>query len=292
MDKQNLNNIRFKNIYVSSFYNCSEDSRYMGIIGSKTLKNSSGRIQVDIDRLFDELRYLMYYSNISEGSVYNFFLSIIIASRSYEQYEDVAIDLCDKLSRFYTKVCKKNISKYTLLVKLRSFDFFIREIASTKKIDVEEFIDKLRNIMVEYSPNYVEKVDKVRFQIEKLKYIDKIYEDVDDKREKLIYLLDKSVEGIVDYSIEEKILSTLVEGKLIDSIAEYILKVRTGNLNTPVYKKGADPRKFIKMNVGDKGVDPILNRFEVIKKEESQGILIIHILCKTGEYKFRFEVKN
>lgn len=365
MDKAKLKNELLKDIYRDSFIGSDMESKYMGIIGAKVLKIDSGRITIDIERLFDEFRYFKHYSSMSDNMPMNFFLPIIIASRNFESYGSAIVDICDKVNKFYSSTSTNTKDKYSILIEVRMLDILIREITSDESFDVDGVLDLLREELVEFSPEYESKMDRVRFQMAKISYIDRIHKEIDLRisGEKDVGNVDiffeifgepicnlivsaisgkqhgiNSTEPLVDRvnleDVEKGDLHVIkpndygkdsagdsngedkdrvdiddISSELIDSLANYIIRVRILDIKTPEYQRGAKPSRFANMNIGEKEIDPILNKFEIVSKkivdekyedlknhsineDEASSTLVVGIKCKTGRYNFRFKVRR
>lgn len=381
MDKAKLKNELLKDIYRDSFIGSDMESKYMGIIGAKVLKIDSGRITIDIERLFDEFRYFKHYSSMSDNMPMNFFLPIIIASRNFESYGSAIVDICDKVNKFYSSTSTNTKDKYSILIEVRMLDILIREITSDESFDVDGVLDLLREELVEFSPEYESKMDRVRFQMAKISYIDRIHKEIDLRisgekdvgnvdifleifGEPICNLIVSAISGkqnginstelLVDRvnleDVEKDDLHVIkpndygkdsagdlhginpndygkdsagdsngedkdrvdiddISSELIDSLANYIIRVRILDIKTPEYQRGAKPSRFANMNIGEKEIDPILNKFEIVSKkivdekyedlknhsineDEASSTLVVGIKCKTGRYNFRFKVRR
>lgn len=314
---------KIENAYINSFSGIEGEVYYLMLIGSKILlsNKASRKIDIDIDRLFDEFVYFKYYSKMSRTYLLNFFMPLIFVSRGFENFCMQTVDMADKLCRFYGIENKK----YEYVIDVFCYDKIIRSLISEKK-DILEILNDIKEGLIEINPYQLNKSENVRFQMVKIKYIETLHRIIDNYEiEKsncvyeteipILYLLQCSFgyeydEEKINNSGEKSVfnlISILLDSEknhiekdnikyynFVNAMAEYILKLRYAEIDSKKYNLKSSPRKFINMEAGDEFIDPILNKAQIISKEiiKEDGIskYFIQVSTKTGIYEFKYNI--
>ncbi|MEG0250502.1 MAG: hypothetical protein RR561_06550 [Peptostreptococcus sp.] len=310
-----------KDAYRASFQTVDNEIYYLMLICTKVLYCNKGhrKITVDIDRLYDEFVYFRYYSKMSDDYLLNFFMPLMVVSRSFENYEEEALSLIEKLCKFYNLPNKK----YDYTMDLLCYDIVFRKLLLSDTAMIE-ILYEIKDKLIEFNPYKLNKKENIKFQIRKIKYIENIHKCIDhyeiEKKEsffeseiKLIDILqcaydvedvDKSLENmdcgsISVYNFIKKVSESkgsdsleIKNEKFIDAMGDYLIKIRNIEVNTKKYNASSNPKSFLNMNIGDEFVDPILNQAKIlykdIEKEDGEDKYIIEVSTKTGNYKFRY----
>lgn len=175
--KYNVDNL-IKKVYVSSFGSENRDIEYLILICTKVISNNikTREISINIDRLYDEFIYFKYYSERRKIYLLNFFLPLILVNRSFENYSHIAVDLVDKITKFYGYESEK----YRYLVDLFCYDFIFRKLLSKEELDVESLFMNIKESIIIFNPYTNNRKDNVKFQVEKIKYINSIHKLIND----------------------------------------------------------------------------------------------------------------
>ncbi|MDD7182425.1 hypothetical protein [Peptostreptococcus porci] len=320
------NNDEFiKRAYGSLFQKIGSEEWYLALICSKVLfcdaKNK--RIMIDNERLFDELVYMRYYSSQKNDYLLDFFIPLVLVSKSFDAYFEVLEDLSDKITKFY----KCNEKKYGYMMDVFIYDFMFREALKRKTInvnsieDVIELLDRLKDGLLELNPINLNKKEFISFQKEKIKYINNFYRIANILNEKIgsvevdkesIFIEIQDILGVEQ--IGKNIFSRLIyelfnsdntdmrkiflkysegvsENSFIEKMAEYILRIRDFAIQSKQYSVRSNPKHLLEKNVGDVVNDPVLNSIRVISKKIEGNVCSIIVDSKSGEYTFSFEVR-
>lgn len=167
---------KIKRAYIESFKGISDEMYYLIIICTKILRCNEETISVDadIDRLYDEFVYFKYYSSMSGDYMLNFFMPLMVASRNFESYEPVAKNLAEKLCRFYGN----ESAKYDYILDVFCYDIILRNLLADNK-EILESLNKIKDGLIGFNPYADSKLDNVKFQMKKIKYIEKIHKCID-----------------------------------------------------------------------------------------------------------------
>lgn len=175
--KYNVDNL-IKKVYVSSFGSENRDIEYLILICTKVISNNikTREISINIDRLYDEFIYFKYYSERRRIYLLNFFLPLILVNRSFENYSHIAVDLVDKITKFYGYESEK----YRYLLDLFCYDFIFRKLLSKEELDLESLFMNIKESIILFNPYMDNRKDNVKFQVEKIKYINSIHKLIGD----------------------------------------------------------------------------------------------------------------
>lgn len=320
------NNDEFiKRAYGSLFHKMGSEEWYLALICSKVLfcdaKNK--RIMIDNERLFDELVYMRYYSYQKKDYLLDFFIPLVLVSKSFDAYFEVLEDLSDKITKFY----KCNEEKYGYMMDVFIYDFVFREALKRKTINVNSIegiiglLDRLKDGLLELNPINLNKKEFISFQREKIKYINNFYKITNILNEKegsvevdkdSIFFEIQDIFGReqVGKNIFSRLISELFnsdntdmkkiflkhsevvnENSFIEKMAEYILRFRNFTIQSKQYSVRSNPKYLLEKNVGDVVNDPVLNSIRVISKKIEGNVCSIIVDSKSGEYTFSFEVR-
>ncbi len=311
---------KIKRAYISSFNNVSDEVYYLILIASKIVRYDFEKklIKADIKRLYDEFVYFKYYSEMSKDYLLNFFMPIILVNRNFEAYEEVAKELAEKLCRFYGIEGEK----YKYILDIYCYDSIVRNMLIEKK-DMLDNLKKIKDALIEFNPYRDNKIQNLKFQIEKIKYIEVLHKLIDsyeiEEKNSLyttgIGILDVfqaiySQDACMEYSQKEDdglrslyyVLLSLLEDKteensedldykkksnsyrkFIQDMAEHILKIRYGRVKISPYIKKASPKAFLEKEVGEEFFDPILNMARLESRE---------ILQEAGQKKIEIKLSS
>ena len=173
----------------------------------------------------------------------------------------------------------------------------------------------------------MDKKENIQFQVRKIKYIESIHKCIDhyeiEKKENLfeskIKIIDilqcvYTVEGVdktleyMDYGsisvynfissifgAKESDVLEMKNKNLVDAMGDYLIKIRSMEINTKKYVSSSSPKSFLSMDIGDEFLDPILSKAKIISKNiekvNGEDIYTIEVSTKTGKYEFRY-LKN
>ncbi|WP_195251564.1 hypothetical protein [Romboutsia sp. 1001713B170207_170306_H8] len=299
-----------KKCYLSAFDVNDKNLRYLIIVNTKCLVDDGKNrcVFVDVNRLKDELIYFKFYGEaLSYNSILNLILPVILANTNIDRSQDESISLIQK----YAKYFKKEIKMFDFILSAVIYNGVIHSLIENKNIEYEELLQSAKERIIGLAIN-LEKPQMIKFQMSRIntlqiidKFIDGKYEDYDDNNIVStilnilydIYIEDRQPVNDGIMSIKKSILSILgVESDLnienidfINSMSEYITKLRLYKINKKIYDKTSDPRSLIKLNENDVYVDPIFNQIQVVSKEFSENILSVKIKAKSGIYTLKFK---
>ena len=299
-----------KKLYISAFDIEDKSLKDLIIINTKCLIDDGIQrcVQVDNNRLKDELIYYRYYGEKpSYNNVLNILLPVIISNTNVQKSEDEIVELIQK----YIKYLKQEDYLFEYLLGAVLYNSIIHNLIENKDIEYKELLQLIKEKIIGFSIN-LEKPNIIKFQMARInaiqeidKYIDLKPVEYDDNKivgSILNILYDIYIEERADFnngnkSIKKSILSILGnEANLnIDNIdfvlsmSEYIIKLRNYKVNKTKYLKNADPRSLISLNEKDTVIDPIFNHITVISKNFNDNILNINIKAKSGIYTLKFK---
>ncbi|SCH99909.1 hypothetical protein [Romboutsia sp. Marseille-P6047] len=299
-----------KKCYLSAFDVNDKNLRDLIIVNTKCLVDDGKNrcVFVDVNRLKDELIYFKFYGEaLSYNSILNLILPVILANTNIDRSQDESISLIQK----YAKYFKKEIKMFDFILSAVIYNGVIHSLIENKNIEYEELLQSAKERIIGLAIN-LEKPQMIKFQMSRIntlqiidKFIDGKYEDYDDNNIVStilnilydIYIEDRQPVNDGIMSIKKSILSILgVESDLnienidfINSMSEYITKLRLYKINKKIYDKTSDPRSLIKLNENDVYVDPIFNQIQVVSKEFSENILSVKIKAKSGIYTLKFK---
>ena len=299
-----------KKAYINAFSINDEYIKNMIILNTKSLTDDISQrcVKIDTNRLRDELLYYRFYGErLEDINILNILLPIIIANTNMKKSEEEVV----KVIKYYVLYNKKNEYMNDFLISSLIYNTLIYSIIENKDIEYEELMQKVKLRIIEFTHD-MEKREVIKFEMKRIqviqnidRYIDlkiKDYEENDIITNLLnviydIYISDRDtqIEGIK--SIKKSILSILeFDAKenvdnidFINSMSEYIIKLRKYKINKKEYHLKADPRYLINLKVGDTKQDPILNNIKIVSRSFSNSILTVGLVSKTGNYTFKFK---
>lgn len=299
-----------KKAYINAFSIEDKYIKNMIILNTKSLIDDLAQryVKIDKNRLRDELLYYRFYGEkLSDINIVNILLPVIISNTNMKKSEEEVV----KVIKYYVLYNKKNEYMNDFLISSLIYNTLIHSIIENKDIEYEELMQKIKSTIIEFTYE-MEKTEVIKFEMKRIqviqsidRYIDlkiKDYEDNDIINNLLnvihdIYISDRDtkIQGIK--SIKKSILSILgfdINEKIdnidfINSMAEYIIKLRKYKINKKEYNIKSDPRYLINLEIGDTKSDPILNNIKVISRNFSNNVLNIGLVSKTGDYKFKFK---
>lgn len=299
-----------KKAYINAFSIEDKYIKNMIILNTKSLIDDLAQryVKIDKNRLRDELLYYRFYGEkLSDINIVNILLPVIISNTNMKKSEEEVV----KVIKYYVLYNKKNEYMNDFLISSLIYNTLIHSIIENKDIEYEELMQKIKSTIIEFTYE-MEKVEVIKFEMKRIqviqsidRYIDlkiKDYEDNDIINNLLnvihdIYISDRDtkIQGIK--SIKKSILSILsfdINEKIdnidfINSMAEYIIKLRKYKINKKEYNIKSDPRYLINLEIGDTKSDPILNNIKVISRNFSNNVLNIGLVSKTGDYNFKFK---
>lgn len=299
-----------KKAYINAFSIEDKYIKNMIILNTKSLIDDLAQryVKIDKNRLRDELLYYRFYGEkLYDINIVNILLPVIISNTNMKKSEEEVV----KVIKYYVLYNKKNEYMNDFLISSLIYNTLIHSIIENKDIEYEELMQKIKSTIIEFTYE-MEKVEVIKFEMKRIqviqsidRYIDlkiKDYEDSDIINNLLnviydVYINDRDtqIQGIK--SIKKSILSILgfdinenIDNiDFINSMAEYIIKLRKYKINKKEYNIKSDPRYLINLEIGDTKSDPILNNIKVISRNFSNNVLNIGLVSKTGDYNFKFK---
>jgi hypothetical protein len=299
-----------KKAYIEAFDIGDKNLKDLIIINTKCLidDNIQRYVYIDNNRLKDELIYYRYYGETpTYKNILNLLLPVILSNTNIQKSEDVVLDLIQK----YVRYLKREAYLFEYILGAVIYNIIIHKIIEDKNIGYEDLLKDIKQRIIGFSIE-LDKVNTIKFQMERIKiiqsidkYIDLKVEDYDDEKivESMlnilydIYIEDREVDNDGVLSIKKSILSILgsEENLKIDNIdfvlsmSQYIIKLRKYKINKKIYDKNADPRNLINLEAGDTTLDNILNQITIVSKHFSNNILHINVKSKSGIYELKFK---
>lgn len=301
-----------RNSYLNSFNINEEDNGLKGliVINTKCLIDDKTQryVYVDNNRLKDELIYYNFYGIKPEyDDILNILLPLILANTNIKKSEDEVVGLIQK----YVKYLKKDNYLFEYILGAVIYNSLMHTLIDNKNIEYNDLLQGLKEKIIGFSIE-LEKTNMIKFQMARISaiqtidnYIDMKIRDYEDGK-----IITNLLNAIYDIYIEEReennqgilsikksILSILGEDPdlnidnidFIESMSNYIVKIRNYMINKKLYNLNSDPRSLIKYNEDDIVLDPILNKISIISKYLNDNILYIKIKAKSGEYNFKFK---
>ena len=304
-----MNDELLKKVYTSSFSSASRALKDLTIINTKSLIDDKTQrcVYIDENRLRDELIYYRFYGEkIGNINFLNILLPLILSNTNIQKSEDEVIKLIKK----YVIYFKKEELLFDYLLGSVVYNSIMHNLINNSKIEYVELLQSIKDKIIGFSIE-LDKSDVVKFQMARIKaiqlidkYIDLKSEDYDEESILLnvlnvlydVYMEDRTVENEGINSIKKSILSILnlnIESNIdnidfINSMSEYIIKLRKYKISKKEYNIKSDPRYLISLEIGDVKSDPILNNIKVVSKDFSNNILTINLVSKSGNYSFKF----
>lgn len=272
------------------------------LIGTKILNcdKASLKVGVDIDRLYDELRYFQLYQERTNLYFLNFFLPLILSTRNFYSIKDVYIDLVEKMTTFY----KQKDKKIDYILDLFIYDIVIRKMIEGNN-ELYSLLEIIRDEIISFHIDIQEKGEKIFFHTKKIRYIEEIHKYIDDEdyigsivifRILRNAFLDQKNDGLYDVGmvcVYNTISSNYdYEDNFISLMADFLLKIRYYKISIGKYNRLDEVFNFSNTRVGDKFRDPILNDvlIEGIEIDRNKLIKTVSISSRTGRYLFRYKV--
>ena len=308
----NAKEILLKNAYVNSFNTESEMLKMFILANTKCLIDDKVQryVYIDNERLRDELRYYKFYGSMeNDVNILNIILPVVLSNTVIEKSDIEIIELVKKYMAFLKM--KERENEYILASII--YNKVIHSIIDNPEIEYTDIMDIIKEKIIGFNPD-IEKTEAVKYQMYRIKMITRIdeysegnrSEDGNDALTGLlnalfdIYIEDRTEENSGCESLKNTIFSILGKYDLdniknidfVNSMAEYIIKLRGYKIGKHNYNKKANPLELINLNEGDSISDPIFNKITIISKEMADNILKIDISSKSGEYCFRFAKKS
>lgn len=272
------------------------------LIGTKILNcdKASLKVGVDIDRLYDELRYFQLYQERTNLYFLNFFLPLILSTRNFYSIKNVYIDLVEKMTTFY----KQKDKKIDYILDLFIYDIVIRKMIEGNN-ELYSLLEIIRDEIISFHIDIQEKGEKIFFHTKKIRYIEEIHKYIDDEdyigsivifRILRNAFLDQKNDGLYDVGmvcVYNTISSNYdYEDNFISLMADFLLKIRYYKISIGKYNRLDEVFNFSNTRVGDKFRDPILNDvlIEGIEIDRNKLIKTVSISSRTGRYLFRYKV--
>jgi hypothetical protein len=304
-----MKEVLIKNAYINSFDIDDKIIKDIIIINTKSLVDDKTQryVYVDQSRLKGELIYYRYYGDkCLKSNILNILIPLILANTNIKKSEEQVIDLITK----YVNYFKIEEKFFDYLLSSVMYNSLIHLIIDDKSIEYKDLLQKTKEYIIGLNLE-LEKKDIVKFQMVRIKaiqtideYIDlKTYDYDDDILKGLlnvlydVYVEDRVVEDQGLASIKKSILSLLGEEISCDSIdnlafvnsmSEYLYKLRNYKVAKNVFDKNVDPRYIINLKEEESVSDPILNQMYVVSKTLTDNALNIEINCKSGNYVLKF----
>ncbi|KXZ39349.1 hypothetical protein SAMN05661008_00467 [Alkalithermobacter thermoalcaliphilus JW-YL-7 = DSM 7308] len=294
---------RIRNSFIYAFLCESKYLKDMIVLNTKSIiDDKSNKLNyIDYNRLKDELLLYKYYGEKNNKSIYNlnYILPIILCNTNFKKCEEEVINNI----RFYT-------DKYEYVFSGIIYNYIIHSIIKDKDSNISDIISKLKEYIIEFNIDDIDIINFNKCKIYVLQKLDRfLKQDISlIKEENIIdgilrvlyqvYIQDYNEELEELKSIKNSILGILgfkldnknIEGfSFINSLSQYILRLRKYEINKKIYNEKVNPKDLIKLNVGDTIYNPILNNIKVIDKKLENDILYIKVLSKSGEYSFKFK---
>lgn len=299
-----------KNAYINAFLCNDKYIKEMIIINTKCLIDDKNerKVYIDYKRQRDEIIYHKFYGSKCENiNIINVLLPIIISNKNIDNSEKE----CIKNITYHVKFIKKEEHIYEYILSSVIYNSIINSLILNSNIEYEELLQNAKQRIIELEMD-IDNLQIVKYQMARIKaiqsldkYIDKkpmeyneiavlnnildvIYQIYIQDRESYSQNLEsikKSILSILDFKIN---LSKIDNIDFINSLSEYILKLRGYKVNKNIYSTKSDPRYLISLNVGDNKLDPILNSIKIEKKIFENKVLTIFVSSKSGQYIFKF----
>ncbi|WP_304340411.1 hypothetical protein [Metaclostridioides mangenotii] len=304
-----MKEVLIKNAYINSFDIDDKIIKDIIIINTKSLVDDKTQryVYVDQNRLKGELIYYRYYGDkCLKSNILNILIPLILANTNIKKSEEQVTDLITK----YVNYFKIEEKFFDYLLSSVMYNSLIHLIIDDKSIEYKDLLQKTKEHVIGLNLE-LEKKDIVKFQMARIKaiqtideYIDlKTYDYDDDILKGLlnvlydVYVEDRVVEDQGLVSIKKSILSLLGEEishdsidnlAFVNSMSEYLYKLRDYKVDKKVFDKKVDPRYIINLKEEESVSDPILNQMNVVSKTLTDNALNIEINCKSGNYVLKF----
>ena len=298
-----------KRAYINAFGIEDKYIKDMIIVNTKSLVDDVAQryVRIDKNRLKDELLYYRFYGEkVKDLNIINILLPIIISNTNVKKSEVEVV----KLIKYHVLYNKYNEYMNDYILASLMYNTVIHSIIENSNIEYEELMQKMKTVIIEFVHD-MEKAEVIKFEMKRIqtiqaidRYIDLKVNDYENNNIIInllnaiydVYVEDREVDLDGIKSIKKSILSMLnfnIENNIdnidfINSMSEYILKLRKYKISKKEYSIKSDPRYLISLEIGDVKSDPILNSIKVVSKDFSNNILTIGLVSKSGNYNFKF----
>ncbi|OPJ55169.1 hypothetical protein [Alkalithermobacter paradoxus] len=294
---------RLRNSFIYAFLCESKYLKDMIVLNTKSMVDDKNKRlnYIDYNRLKDELLLYKCYGEKNNRSIYNlnYILPIILCNTNLIKCEEEV----SKNISFYT-------DKYEYIFAGIIYNYVMQTIIKDKDISINDIITKLKEYIIEFNMDNIDIINFNKCKIYVMQKLDRfLKKDINlIKEENIIdgvlrvlyqvYIKDYNEEIEELKSVKNSMLALLgfefdnknIEGfSFINSLSQYILKLRKYEINKKIYNEKVNPKDLIKLNIGDMVYNPILNNIKVIDKKLDNDILYIKVLSKSGEYSFKFK---
>ena len=298
-----------KKAYINAFGIENKYIKDMIILNTKSLVDDITQrcVKIDKNRLKDELLYYKFYGQkLKDLNIINILLPIIISNTNMKKSELEVL----KVIKYHVLYNKANEYMNDYILASLIYNTLIHSIIENSNIEYEDLMQKIKTVIIEFNHN-MDKSEVIKFEMKRIQTIQAIDRYIDLKVSDYentniitnllnsiydVYIEDRevSLDGIK--SIKKSILSILnlnIENNIdnidfINSMSEYIIKLRKYKISKKEYNIKSDPRYLINLEIGDVKSDPILNNIKVVSKDFSNNILTINLVSKSGNYSFKF----
>ncbi|MBC6004314.1 MAG: hypothetical protein E7C86_01095 [Paeniclostridium sordellii] len=298
-----------KKAYINAFGIEDKYIKDMIILNTKSLVDDITQryVKIDKNRLKDELLYYKFYGQkLKDLNIINIVLPIVISNTNMKKSELEAL----KVMKYHVLYNKANEYMNDYILASLIYNTLIHSIIENSNIEYEDLMQKIKTVIIEFNHN-MDKSEVIKFEMKRIQTIQAIDRYIDLKVSDYestniitnllnaiydVYIEDRevSLDGIK--SIKKSILSILnlnIESNIdnidfINSMSEYIIKLRKYKISKKEYNIKSDPRYLISLEIGDVKSDPILNNIKVVSKDFSNNILTINLVSKSGNYSFKF----
>lgn len=298
-----------KKAYINAFGIEDKYIKDMIILNTKSLVDDITQryVKIDKNRLKDELLYYKFYGQkLKDLNIINIVLPIVISNTNMKKSELEVL----KVMKYHVLYNKANEYMNDYILASLIYNTLIHSIIENSNIEYEDLMQKIKTVIIEFNHN-MDKSEVIKFEMKRIQTIQAIDRYIDLKVSDYennniitnllnaiydVYIEDRevSLDGIK--SIKKSILSILnlnIESNIdnidfINSMSEYIIKLRKYKISKKEYNIKSDPRYLISLEIGDVKSDPILNNIKVVSKDFSNNILTINLVSKSGNYSFKF----
>ncbi len=299
-----------KKAYINSFSINDKYIKNMIIINTKSLIDDIAQryVKLDKNRLKDELLYYKFYGEkLKDTNILNIVLPIILTNTNIKKSEEEVIKLI-KYHSLYNKN-EKLMNEYILGALM--YNTVIHSIIENQNIEYLELMQNIKSSIIAFKYTG-EKAEIIKFEMKRIQIIQLIDRYIDFKINDYkdddiiinllnviydVYVEDREVTIDGVNSMKKTILSILnfkIKSDIdnivfINSMAEYIVKLRKYKISKKEYNIKSDPRYIIGLDIDDIKSDPILNNIKVISKDFKDNILTVRLSSKSGIYNFKFK---
>ena len=299
-----------KEAYISAFNIEDKSLKDIMIINTKSLVDDKTQryVYIDSNRLRDELIYHRYYGEeFKYEDILNMILPLSLANTNLQKGEDEVVDMMSKYIKFF----KKDNNKFQIILGAIMYNSMIHDLIENTKIEYRDLLQNTKERIIGFSME-LEKIETIKFQMERIKIMQIIdnYIELELEKNKDTNIITRLLDIIYQIYIEDdecindgmisikKTISSILGEKhehnienieFINSMSEYIVRLRSYKINKKLYNQKSDPRYLINLNEGDSNLDPVLNQITVISKEFIDNVLNVSVKSKSGIYTLKFK---